>query len=46
MTKWKKFYLTLGVSEKDILSIHKELLGVDSPEDISIIEGVLRGQNN
>jgi len=28
------------------LSIHKELLGVDSPEDISIIEGVLRGQNN
>ncbi|MBI2520562.1 MAG: 3-deoxy-manno-octulosonate cytidylyltransferase [Bdellovibrio sp.] len=28
------------------LSIHKELLGVDSPEDIPIIEGVLRGQNN
>ena len=26
------------------LSIHKELLGVDSPEDISIIEGVLRGE--
>ena len=26
MTKWKKFYLTLGVSEKDIFSIHKELV--------------------